>query len=201
MNDRIRDLLAQGGNFELDEILKILRSLAGALDTLHGSGLIHGDIKPGNILFDAELDRVVLIDFGMVKLFTKGEIAFDRFLHSHGGTAGFCPLEQLDSNNQGLPNTTYDTYSLAAIAYLLLTKQKPFPGSVDLRVAAQREVRFTPPSQLRSELSPGINEVWRERSRSVPNCAIRPATSWLMQLSPPYAAQSSCFLISRGISH
>ena len=121
----VRSLLARGGPLSLDRASAILVSVASALDAAHAAGLVHRDVKPGNMLIDVRKDRpdhVYLADFGLTKA-TSGAIALTstgRFL----GTADYAAPEQI----RGRPvDGRADQYALACAAIEMLTGQTPFP--------------------------------------------------------------------------
>jgi len=120
-----RSLLAREGPLNLDRVSAILVSVASALDAAHAAGLVHRDVKPGNMLMDVRTgrpDHVYLADFGLTKA-TSGAVALTstgRFL----GTADYAAPEQIG----GRPvDGRADQYALACAAVEMLTGQTPFP--------------------------------------------------------------------------
>ncbi len=112
----------------LENALPILRQIASAIDYAHANGVIHGDIKPQNILFSDGLDRALLCDFGMAKYFdVTDRVAISqprpRAGEPQGGTSAYLSPEQLDDNRQ---STRSDIYSFGLVAYELLTGRLPF---------------------------------------------------------------------------
>ncbi len=102
-----------------DEALDILQQLARALDAVHGAGLIHGDIKPRNVMF-RDARSLVLVDFGVSRVmennsaFLPGQII---------GTPGYIsPEHVLDQPIDGRS----DLYSAGVLFYEMLTGSKPF---------------------------------------------------------------------------
>ena len=128
--------------------LKVLRELGGALATLHAAGIIHGDVKPDNVIVDFALDRAVLIDFG---LGLGGDM--------RGGTPGYSAPEQFTTAPM-VPGPALDVYALGAVAYAMLTGKDPFDEVEGLaRVALQMIGQVKPPSSVRPDLPPGIDAV------------------------------------------
>ncbi len=107
----------------LDQIAQILRPLADALDYAHQRGVIHRDVKPGNIMFD-DVGSVYLVDFGIARLArqsdgqTTNTDAFPAL-----GTPAFMSPEQWRSETL---TPAADQYSLAVVAYVLLCGKLPF---------------------------------------------------------------------------
>lgn len=118
-----------------EDALRILRQLAEAIDALHMRRLIHGDLKPANVILDAAQARAVLIDFGLVL-----EIGKPR--RCAGGTPGYSAPEQFDADAQ--VGEAADVYALGALAFGLFAGRPPFPGAGDDRVAAQRRHAVPP---------------------------------------------------------
>ena len=105
-------------------LLPILKKILNALDYLHTEGLIHRDIKHSNILLNAASDPI-LIDFGTARALES------THSHTHIGTPGFMPFEQLSAKGKRGPWT--DFYALGATCYRLITGEIP-PHSVDRMV-------------------------------------------------------------------
>jgi tRNA A-37 threonylcarbamoyl transferase component Bud32 len=100
-------------------------SLAEVLEHAHGSGVIHRDVKPSNILVDRD-DRVYLADFGLAKSDTSAAT-----LTMEGqvlGTPAYMAPEQA-RGDRGRVDARNDIYSLGVVLYKLLTGTRPFPGA------------------------------------------------------------------------
>jgi serine/threonine-protein kinase len=117
----LKSMLDRGATFNQAEVRDLLVQLASALAHAHQRGIIHRDIKPGNILVipDGPRRRFVLTDFGISRQ-TEG-IQLEK--HT-GGTYLFMAPEQL----RGRPGPQSDLWALGAVAYRLLTGGMPFPG-------------------------------------------------------------------------
>ncbi len=117
----LRDKIAAGENVDAEESTRWLVSILSALEYLHSKQIIHRDIKPGNIMFDAD-GNPVLVDFGS---------ALNRATKVDTTTQGeFSPVyaspEQVSGKGKIGPWT--DLYSLAATWYELLTGNAPEPA-------------------------------------------------------------------------
>ncbi|HEY1066413.1 MAG TPA: protein kinase, partial [Pirellulales bacterium] len=125
---------------DLDSVLGWVGKIASALDYIHSKGVVHRDVKPGNILFDGS-DNPYLSDFGVVKVL--GDLAAQpsaESLTSFGsvlGTLRFMAPEVL----AGLPfDGRADQFALAVSVYLALTGRYPFQGSTPVSVLYQQSV-------------------------------------------------------------
>jgi len=117
----LQQILASGPPLRRDLALKILCQAAEALDYAHGKGIIHRDIKPANIML-SEHETVKICDFGIAKL-TSGQTATPSGMTL--GTPYYMAPEQLGGTTV---DGRADQYSLAAVAYQVLTGQRPHPG-------------------------------------------------------------------------
>ncbi|MBJ7518632.1 MAG: serine/threonine protein kinase [Solirubrobacteraceae bacterium] len=103
--------------------LSIIEQLASALDTAHDAGLVHRDVKPGNVLLEG--DRAVLSDFGLIKpLHAQGpEITrVGEFM----GTVEWAAPEQIEPERFGPLSAQTDVYALGALLYACLTGELPY---------------------------------------------------------------------------
>lgn len=116
----LRDLVRDQGLLPLDTIAAIVEQMGAALDFAHGRGVIHRDVKPGNIIVDDDL-HATLTDFGIVKALEGTTL----YTTSGGvwGTPSYVSPEQATS---GVLDGRSDLYSLAVVAYELCTGHVPF---------------------------------------------------------------------------
>ena len=116
----LESLMASGRALSPKTVLDIIRQAAIALDYAHSKGIVHRDIKPGNLMLHQ--DRVVKItDFGIAKIMAEDATLTGPAL----GTPNYMSPEQIQMKPVG---GRCDQFSLAVIAYELLTGQKPFAG-------------------------------------------------------------------------
>jgi YVTN family beta-propeller protein len=122
----LRKLLIARGPLDGEHAVAILEQVASALDVAHSRGLVHRDIKPGNILIDehAASDRVFLTDFGLTKRMDQASGA--TALTSTGafvGTLDYVAPEQIRGDDL---DARTDVYALACVLYEMLTGKAPF---------------------------------------------------------------------------
>ena len=115
--------------------LAVVRRIAEALDYAHGSGhgLVHRDVKPGNVMVQIdgeEVKSVKLLDFGLGLQIKK---SFSRTTGQlTGGTPTYKSPEQWDPRRYGKPSFNSDQYSLAAMTYEMLSGDYPFAEYEDM---------------------------------------------------------------------
>lgn len=107
----------------LEQPLAVIREISRALWHAHQSGIIHRDVKPGNILFRDD-GSAVLTDFGIAKA-DDSETQFTRV----GFTVGSPAYMSLEQRIGGHIDARSDLYSLGVVLYEMLTGVKPFPGT------------------------------------------------------------------------
>ena len=105
----------------VEESLRILRDTARALDFAHARGVIHRDIKPGNILIAAD-GTVKLADFGIAK------VAGTQTMTEAVVVVGSVPFMAPESLRCEPPSASSDRFSLAVMAYAMVTGRIPFQG-------------------------------------------------------------------------
>ena len=120
LGDRLRDR----GALPIDDARRILRELADALGYAHRSGVVHRDIKPDNILLDADTGRAMITDFGIARAATAGEGTRLTATGVAIGTPTYMSPEQC-SGDRDIDGRS-DLYSLGAMAYQMLTGEPPF---------------------------------------------------------------------------
>jgi streptogramin lyase len=123
----LKRLIAAEGPFDPARTTSIVAQAASALDAAHAEGLIHRDVKPGNILISprpdpAGRDRVYLTDFGLTKRATSesGITATGQFV----GTLDYAAPEQFEAKPL---DGRADVYSLGCLLYECLTGEVPYP--------------------------------------------------------------------------
>ncbi|MEJ2304643.1 MAG: protein kinase, partial [Anaerolineales bacterium] len=141
--------LLEQGPLDLEAVLTLVDQLAAALGAAHREGIVHRDIKPGNILLD-ESGNFYLSDFGIAK-----DISVDPQASSTGGIKG-SPLYMSPEQLLGQPVTPRsDIYSLGLVLYQALTGTPPYP---DDSVAALIDKQLHEPLPLVTALRPDIPE-------------------------------------------
>lgn len=135
--------------------LHLASQVSAALHYLHEHGVIHGDVKPGNVMLCTD-GSLRLIDFGMAQPIEKQRFHFGSSA-AVMGTMDYIAPEQL-LHKTGRPSS--DIYSLGAMLYEMLTGQPPFPGD-DPFVIGSRRLTGDPaaPRTLNPALTPQAEEI------------------------------------------
>ena len=124
-------VLAEEGRLPISEALRITADVADALQAAHDSGIVHRDIKPGNVLLTSNGD-VRVVDFGIARALGDSRTTQPGLLL---GSVQYCSPEQV----LGAPiGPASDVYSLGVVLYELLTGLRPFDGPEPAAVALQR---------------------------------------------------------------
>jgi serine/threonine-protein kinase len=153
----LRQVLEREGALAPDRAADFVSPVASALDAAHGAGLVHRDVKPGNILVDARAgrpDHVYLSDFGIVKGAVTGNLTG---VGSYIGTPEYMAPEQISGH--AVDGRT-DQYSLGCVAFQLLTGMVPFQRD-QLPAVIYAHLSVPPPSlvSLRSDLPAAVDQV------------------------------------------
>src|SRR5436309_2562083 len=142
----LRDQLSGGDGLSVRHVIKVIAQVAGALQLLHTERIIHGDIKPDNVLLDEQGDAK-LVDFGIAHLATT-----TAGIHSDS-LAGSIPYLAPEQLEHGHADARSDIYALGLVTYELLAGRRAVDGKSWVAVAAQRLARDpTPMRVLRPEL-------------------------------------------------
>ncbi|GAB3133393.1 hypothetical protein GCM10027289_23170 [Tsukamurella serpentis] len=155
--DAAQVLTGRPRGLPLDQVLGIVDAVAAALDHAHGAGLLHRDVKPGNILIDTTgiIPRVMLSDFGIAR--EQHERSDLTSVGMVVGTVDYASPEQLSGNPV---DGRSDQYSLAGTTVQLLTGSKPYGASSGTAVIRDHLLAPPPaPSRLRPDLPPAIDSV------------------------------------------
>ncbi len=136
--DRIR------GPLDADETAAVIGAVADALEFAHGNGVLHLDVKPGNVLI-ARDGRIKVADFGMAALSSATGHGI-----AGGGTIGYMPLEQLEGRTV---SESTDEWALALLAYECLTGANPFSAPTAEAARTRIETLEPPPT---SAYGPGF---------------------------------------------
>jgi CHASE2 domain-containing sensor protein/tRNA A-37 threonylcarbamoyl transferase component Bud32 len=178
----LSELCRTAGPLPLDRALPILAAIAAAVDAAHERGILHRDLKPGNVLLCGGDEEVKVLDFGLAEISTSPSpaaaggkpeelerIADGRLTATDDllGTPLYAAPELIRGSRAG---RAADIYSFGVIAYEMLTGRPPFEGSTRDVLAGHLE-REPPPGALPA----GVWSALRDSLAKDP--ALRPATA------------------------
>ena len=147
----LTSIIAKNRTISLSDILFIGAQVSSGLHAAHEKGLVHRDIKPGNIMITPD-GKVKVTDFGIVSL--QNEESDITKTGSILGTASYISPEQA----QGKPvSIESDLYSLGTVLYELITGKPPFAGDTPISTATKHLTeRPEKPSSFRRDLPKGV---------------------------------------------
>lgn len=149
--ETLQQRLQRKGRLTLDESLSIASQMASGIEAAHRIGVIHRDIKPGNVMIcrnrthDSEQERVVITDFGLAKASTNESGEDATSLSTPGmamGTLAYMAPEQLQGTNV---TARADIYAFGLVLFEMIVGLKVFPDS-DTPAAALARMAISPPS-------------------------------------------------------
>ena len=169
------------GRLPVAESRRILKEVGEALAYAHGRGVIHRDIKPDNILLEAETGRAMMTDFGIARAIQEGG---DARLTATGvaiGTPAFMSPEQAAGDRE--IDGRSDLYSLGVVAYQMLTGELPFSaGSTALMLMKHMTERPVPVDQKRPEVPPDFAATVMTLLEKEPERRFPSASSFVLML-------------------
>ncbi len=167
----LREILRRSEELPLDRVEGIVGQVGGALDAAHARGLVHRDVKPGNVLVveqpDAEggADFCYLMDFG-VSTWTASSAATITATGQMVGTANYMAPEQIEGT--GVDGRA-DQYSLGCVLYECLTGTAPFGGRSPAAIMYGHLHEQAPaPSSIRPSLPTALDAVTDRALRKAP---------------------------------
>ncbi|MCB2156489.1 serine/threonine protein kinase [bacterium] len=142
----------RGKKWAPEEASRIIQTVSEALDYTHSKGILHRDIKPGNILIERRTNRVVLTDFGLAKGRKDETLTASGFAV---GTPAYMAPEQISDQFGVRPDGRADLFSLGTVFYEMLSAKHPFLGADDLKT--MRNIVHNQPIPLR-DIDPSLPE-------------------------------------------
>lgn len=141
------------GKIALRDVARWIEQMASALDYAHERGVIHRDVKPSNVLIDAQ-DNAFLADFGIAK-WMEGSINLT------GSNVIGTPQYMSPEQGQGLKiDGRSDEYALAVMAYEMIVGHPPFEAETPLAVVLKHVTEpLTPPSAINPRVPEAVSEV------------------------------------------
>jgi serine/threonine-protein kinase len=149
--DNLAKRLHDTGVLPCDDVRRITREVADALAYAHERGVVHRDIKPDNILLDANTGRTMVTDFGIARAASEGDSGRLTATGMAIGTPAYMSPEQA-AGDRTIDGRS-DLYSLGVVAYQMLVGEPPFiANSTPAMLVKHISERPTPVSQRRSDV-------------------------------------------------
>ena len=144
--DTLRDVLRREGPMAPERAMEVIADICAALDFSHRNGIVHRDVKPGNVMITAP-GAVKVMDFGIARAVSDSAATMTQTA-AVIGTAQYLSPEQARGEEV---DARSDVYSLGCVLFELVTGAPPFTGDSPVAVAYQH-VREDP--QLPSSINP-----------------------------------------------
>ena len=185
-------VLSEPEPMDAERMFSILGQTAVALDYAHSKGIVHRDIKPANIMISDD-GTAKIADFGIAKITAAENLTMTG---SIVGTPHYMSPEQVQG--QAVDGRS-DQFSLAVIAYEMLTGEKPYTGehltTVVYKIVAEEPV---PPQRLNPSLSTGIENVLRKALSKKPDARYRNCQEFIEALEKACGASKGWKPMPRG---
>ncbi len=180
----LRRLLTGAEFVPISAAMPLLRQVAAAIDYAHSQGIIHGDIKPENILLSEDRKTTYLADFGVSRHFAVIDRVATTIAPLGGaGTSAYLSPEQLSENRQ---SASSDVYAFSLLAYELLTGRLPFDISAPpfQQMLARVQGNLTDARSVNPLLSETANVALKRGLTAQPSARPRSAATLCELLSP-----------------
>jgi eukaryotic-like serine/threonine-protein kinase len=147
LHTHIRRKKAQGG-YSADEFRRISTDICNGVAAIHAQGLVHGDLKPGNVMVtshsDGSLGKAMVLDFGFAKERARTN-ARKPGAPPDGGTPHYMAPERIKSGGASQED---DVYALALTLWEMWTARVPEPGNKPRARPMREQIQFDVPSKL-----------------------------------------------------
>src|SRR6266704_3301849 len=187
----LQAILRERGRLDLEEALRILGPVASAMDYAHSKGTIHRDIKPANLFVLAD-GRPKVMDFGVAHLTSAVITASGQVF----GSPAYMAPEQI---TKGEVTVATDEFSLAVVAYEVLTGRKPFEGETITPILySVVNTDPPPPSSWNPDLPRPFDDVFRRALAKDPTARFPSAGAFVAALGLSAAAALAEAVVAGG---
>jgi len=153
LRELMERLKSEGKLFPTNQVVEITQGILEALDYSHKKGIIHRDIKPGNVMMTENGD-IKVMDFGIARALDESATMTNTW--NVVGTAQYLSPEQATGSNA---DARSDLYALGCLFYELVTGKPPFTGDTPVAIAYQHvSANLVKPSELNPDLSEAIDD-------------------------------------------
>ncbi|MCT4621386.1 MAG: Stk1 family PASTA domain-containing Ser/Thr kinase [Marinisporobacter sp.] len=149
----LKQYIKERGSLGLDEMIKIAKQIALALEHAHNNHIVHRDIKPHNILI-TEDGRVKVTDFGIARAVTSSTVT------NTGNVIGSVHYFSPEQARGGYIDEKSDLYSLGIVLYEMATGKVPFEGESPISIALKHiKEDMTPPSLINMQMPQALEDI------------------------------------------
>ena len=149
----LREYLKEKGQLSVNEAIELMLQTAAAVEAAHQQGVVHGDLKPENVLVRDD-GTIRVVDFGLARAVAPGAVTRSAAALA---TAQYIAPEVVQGKS---PSPASDVYALGVVFYELLTGKPPFSAYNAISVAMQHmNQKPEPPSQVRSDIPQSVEAV------------------------------------------
>lgn len=152
--ESLRDRLRHRPKLEIGDVVSIAFQIATGLAAAHSHGVIHRDIKPGNVMLEDELQRVKITDFGLARVAVDNVDLTSN--HIGIGTPAYMSPEQVKGEEI---DSRSDLFALGCVIYTILRGHSPFHGRNVLEIARNVAERDPSPPVTGAAIPPFLSEI------------------------------------------
>lgn len=176
--ESLDERLKRPDSMQIPDILRIGREMAEGLDAAHAQGLIHRDIKPGNIWLEGSRARVKILDFGLARA-----VVTDSQLTQEGAIVGTPAYMAPEQSRGGVVDGRSDLFSAGIVLYRMCTGLQPFkgPDAVSTLLAVAGDTP-RPPHAIRPTVPVELSDLVMKLLEKDPSRRIATATELARQL-------------------
>ncbi|MEX2049486.1 MAG: serine/threonine-protein kinase [Gemmatimonadota bacterium] len=144
----LKEYLSRKGRLSVEEAVRIASEVADGLEAAHARGVIHRDVKPGNVLLSG--GHAIVADFGIAAAMDEAKAARLTDTGVSLGSPAYMSPEQ--ASGEGEVDSRVDIYGVGCILYEMLAGKPPFEGSVKTLLTQKLLGRVRPLEELRDDL-------------------------------------------------
>ena len=179
--ESLRTRLNQEKQLPVDDALQVAREVADALSYAHSHNVVHRDVKPENILFEA--GHAVVSDFGIARAITAAGTHKLTETGTAVGTPAYMSPEQ--ASGEGPIDGRSDTYALGCLLYEMLAGEPPFTGPSPQAVLARHTLDPPPPLRtVRKTVPPAVEQAIMKALEKVPADRFQTTAQFAAALAP-----------------